>query len=182
MEAELYWRPSVAPAVTALIAKTPGKETTTSGLEEVILDVRRGANGRYWAHLRTGLVVVSNDPLFAREARGVLIPFDDEWAIRVATAHRLRILTRGQYPSASFTEQRRRRIARALRTGDGLHAGANLRDIAISYFSADRVASEPWKTSALKAQVARLARYGRALVGDGYRQLLRGKTASRSSD
>ncbi|QBY00443.1 DUF2285 domain-containing protein [Rhodophyticola sp. CCM32] len=139
-------------------------------------------NGRYWAYLKTGLVVVSNDPFFACEARGVLIPLDDDWAIRVATARRVRALTCGRNPSAWFTEQRRQRIARALRTGDALRAGAHLRDIAISYFSADRVASEPWKTSALKAQIARLARYGRMLVGDGYRQLLRGKAASHSSD
>jgi len=74
-----------------------------------------------------------------------------------------------------FTDQRRDRIGRALRTDDAKQNSATLRDIAISYFGARRVASEPWKTSALKAQVARHVRYGQKLVKDGYRNLLRGR-------
>ncbi|GAB5471662.1 MAG: hypothetical protein Kilf2KO_46920 [Rhodospirillales bacterium] len=36
-------------------------------------------------------------------------------------------------------------------------------------------AEEPWKTSSLKAQVARLAAHGRFLIDTGYKALLRGR-------
>ncbi|MFQ6548568.1 DUF2285 domain-containing protein [Aestuariibius sp. 2305UL40-4] len=146
----------------------------------MIIDVRRGAQGRYWTCIRSGLIIVSNDALSPDRPRAIVIPIAPDWSIRMLAAERLRAVWRGQTPPALFTLQRRRRIGHALRTDDARQSGAPLRDIAVAYFGAHRVAAEPWKTSALKAQIARLAAYGRTLVGDGYRQLLRGKSAARS--
>lgn len=147
-------------------------------LGRIILQARRGRKGRHWACLETGLVIVSDDPLISDKPLAVLLPFDPDWSIRVDTAQRLRAVWRGKRPRPRFTDQRRHRIGHALRTTDAKQCGARLRDIAVTYFGARRVAAEPWKTSALKAQVARLAGYGQVLTDDGYRDLLRGKTAS----
>lgn len=147
--------------------------------DQVIVETKRGTRGRYWSYIRTGLIVVSDATLTADHPRAVVIPLTPDWSIRIATAERLRCVWRGRTPHALFTLQRRKRIAQALRTDDARQASARLRDIAVAYFGARRVATEPWKTSALKAQIARLAAYGRTLVNDGYRQLLRGKSAAR---
>lgn len=181
-QANLYWKPSIAPAVTALFAKIASDKIENCDIGNVVLHTRRGAEGRYWICLRTGLVVVSDDPLVADSPSGIVIPLDDDWSIRIDTAHRLRALACGESAPALFTDQRRDRIGRALRAGDAKQTGAHLRDIAITYFGGHRVASEPWKTSALKAQVARLASYGRKLTDDGYKQLLRGRTAQHPCD
>lgn len=165
-----------------MLGRLAGKHFGAPQISSVIVRTRRGPKGRHWACLRTGLTVVSGEPFVAERPIGILIPIDGDWAVRIETAQRIRVLACGEIPAALFTDQRRDRIGRALRTADAKQTGAPLRDIAISYFGARRVASEPWKTSALKAQVARLASYGHALTGDGYRQLLRGKTVRRSRD
>lgn len=64
---------------------------------------------------------------------------------------------------------------RALRCVDARDTGASYRAMATVLFGARRVADEPWKTSSLKAQVARLTVHGRMLVDRGYRRLLRGR-------
>ncbi len=155
-------------------------EAEPAAIEHVIIETRRGTDGRYWTRVHSGLIVVSEDALTADRPRAIIVPLSPDWSIRIATAERLRLVWAGQTPRALFTVQRRKRIGHALRTVDARQSGAHLRDIAITYFGARRVDTEPWKTSALKAQVARLASYGRTLVGDGYRQLLRGKSTARS--
>lgn len=125
-----------------------------------------------------GIVVVSSEQEKQDHPIAVVIPIDADWSIRIEAARRLRDALVGKRPRRWFTHQRCRRIASALRTTDARQADATFRDIAIEYFGRDRVASDPWKTSALKAQTARLARYGRRLTSTGYRQLLRGRSAS----
>ncbi|MEM7678320.1 MAG: DUF2285 domain-containing protein [Myxococcota bacterium] len=154
-------------------------EVENAVFDQVIVETKRGTRGRYWSYIRTGLIVVSDDVLTADRPCAVIVPLSPDWSIRVATAKRLRAVWLGGTPRALFTLQRRRRIGHALRTDDAKQSGARLRDIAVAYFGARRVAAEPWKTSALKAQVARLAAYGRTLINDDYRQLLRGKSAAR---
>ncbi|WP_300057488.1 DUF2285 domain-containing protein [uncultured Roseobacter sp.] len=151
-------------------------EAENAVFDQVILETKRGTRGRYWSCIRTGLIVVSDDALTADRPRAVILPLTLDWSIRIATAERLRRVWRGQTPRALFTLQRRKRIGHALRTNDARQSGTRLRDIAVTYFGARRVAAEPWKTSALKAQVARLANYGRHLTQTGFKQLLRGKT------
>lgn len=151
-------------------------EVENTAFDKVIIETKRGTRGRYWTYIRTGLIVVSDNALTGDRPRAVIIPLSPDWSIRIATADRLRRVWRGQTPRALFTRQRRKRIGHALRTDDARKSGARLRDIAVAYFGARRVSAEPWKTSALKAQVARLANYGRHLTATGFRQLLRGKT------
>ena len=119
-------------------------------------------------------MLVANDAELDAEALGILIPLDDDWPIRIAAADRLRrrLIERTADPPP-LTRQRRKRLTRALRTIDGRRNGASYRAVATVFFGARRVADEPWKTSSLKAQVARLAAHGRMLIDHGYRKLLR---------
>jgi len=97
----------------------------------------------------------------------VLIPFDDDWSIRVAAAERLRPTMIERTADPPLTEQRRERLKRAMRCIDGRAERASYRSIATVFFSTRRVADEPWKTSSLKAQVARLTAHDRMRIGQG---------------
>lgn len=120
------------------------------------------------------MLVATSDALDARSV-GVLIPLDDHWPIRVAAAERLRLRLIERTADPPITPQRRERLKRALRCIDGRRDGATYRAIATAFFGARRVAEEPWKTSSLKAQIARLTAHGRRLIDQGYKNLLRGK-------
>jgi len=106
---------------------------------------------------------------------GVLIPLDEHWSVRLATADRLRRHLIETAVDPPLTRQRRDRLKRALRTIDARRDGASYRAVATVLFGERRVADEPWKTSSLKARVARFASYGRTLVERGHTDLLRGR-------
>jgi len=106
---------------------------------------------------------------------GVLIPLDEHWSVRLATADRLRRHLIETAVDPPLTRQRRDRLKRALRTVDARRDGASYRAVATVLFGERRFADEPWKTSSLKAQVVRLASYGRTLVESGHTDLLRGR-------
>jgi hypothetical protein len=72
-----------------------------------------------------------------------------------------------------MTIQRRRRLRLMMQAADGRANGVSYRDIATALYGADRVASDPWKTSSLRAAVIGLARAGAAMIGGDYLQLLR---------
>ncbi|MGC9420250.1 MAG: DUF2285 domain-containing protein [Rhodovulum sp.] len=111
---------------------------------------------------------------------GFLLPMDRNWPARRDAMERvLGTLVDGTHPPPPLTFQQLRRIRMALRTLDARADGATLRRIAEAFFGAPRVAAEPWATSALKAQVARLATYGRRLAERGYRDLLAGRAPTR---
>lgn len=156
-----------------LIAVLPDIGLTASIPPESIADRKIDAEGLSWVRLKEGVNLVG-DQVGDRPV-GLLLPLDDDWPTRLAAADRLyhQIIDRDADPP--ITRQRRDRLKRALRTIDGRQSGASYRAVASVFFGADRVAAEPWKTSSLKAQVARLASYGRMMIDQGYRNLLRGK-------
>lgn len=113
---------------------------------------------------------------------GILLPLDAHWSVRLATAERLRARLLGLCaPPGSLTPQQRRRIVLALRALDGRASQAVLRTIAAHLYGAERVRREHWKTSPLKAQVARLIAHGRHLSLHGYRALLLGQKPTLSA-
>lgn len=142
-----------------------------------VLSARSARQG--WLWLQSDIIVFNTASAGSSGPVGILIPVDGDWPVRLHAAQRLCDTLAGKRLEPWFTRQRRIRIARALRADDARRAGATLRDVAVAHFGANRVADEPWKTSALKAQTARLANYGRHLARTGYRQILRGRTASR---
>ncbi|MEM9763206.1 MAG: DUF2285 domain-containing protein [Pseudomonadota bacterium] len=178
--ATVLWTPAAAPAIAQVLAEPPFAAVTLGALRRSDLDLDAAAERQAWNVLRDGTVVVSTIPGSQDRPVGILIPLDAHWRVRLAAADRFRDALIGRRPPALLTHERRRRIKRALQTVDARRRNASYRDIAEAYFGSRRTASEPWKTSALKAQVSRLAAYGNVLVGDGYRQLLCGKSAART--
>lgn len=156
-----------------LIAALPDFGVTAAIPPDSITDRRTDADGLSWMRLENGTSLVGN--LVDDQPVGLLLPLDHAWPVRLAAADRLyrQLIDRDSDPP--ITQHRRERLKRALRTIDGRQNGASYRAIATAFFGADRVAAEPWKTSSLKAQVARLASYGRMMIDQGYKNLLRGK-------
>lgn len=104
-----------------------------------------------------------------------LVPIDESCTDRIAALIRLSQFLRDRPPVADerLTAQRRRRLRRMLQAVDGHLTGASYRDIANAIHGAQRVAADPWKTSALRDSTIALVRDGRALIDGGYRTLLR---------
>lgn len=178
--ATVLWTPAIAPAVGLLIDEPCAEAVTETVLRKTSSALVAEDHREGWTQLIGGLVAVSNTEEKRDYPIAIVIPIDADWSIRIEAAHRMRDALMGRQPRRWFTRQRCHRIANALRTDDARQASATFRDIAIEYFGPERVAAEPWKTSALKAQTARLARYGERLTSTGYRQLLRGRSASRT--
>lgn len=76
-------------------------------------------------------------------------------------------------PDTRMTAQQRRRLKNMLRAVDGRMNDADYREIAEVIFGVERVAAEPWKTSALRDAVLDLVKDGFAMINGGYRKLLR---------
>lgn len=76
-------------------------------------------------------------------------------------------------PDTRMTAQQRRRLKNMLRAVDGRMNHADYREIAEVIFGVERVAAEPWKTSALRDAVLDLVKDGFAMINGGYRKLLR---------
>lgn len=77
-----------------------------------------------------------------------------------------------------MTAQQRRRLKNMLRAVDGRMHNADYREIAEAIFGVERVANDPWKTSALRDAVLDLVKDGFAMIEDGYRKLLRHRRRS----
>ena len=99
---------------------------------------------------------------------GILLPLDAHWSARLAQLERYRALLSGRAMSdMTVTLQQRSRIRLALRVHDGRATSASYQAIARQLFGADAHAREHWKTSSIKARVARLAAHGRHLTRTG---------------
>lgn len=150
-----------------------------SGLSSANVSDRESDERSVYLKLDTAALAAANQPP-SDAPLGILLPIDKHWTVRIAAAERLRRGLVGQNPHPpSLTEQQRDRMKYALRTVDGLRQRASYQTVARQFFGRERVEAEHWKTSALKAQIARLAAHGRMLVGGGYRALLRGERPGR---
>jgi len=104
-----------------------------------------------------------------------LIPLDQLFDIRVASALRLWRALRGLKPRpdpVSLTAARRRRLILALRALDGRLAKASYREIAEVLFSIRGIRGREWQGHDVRDRTIRLVRYGYSLMKGGYRQLL----------
>ena len=171
--APVFWLPGDAPAAVSLFAPLPDVGIAARTLATIPV-IRREEDERVaWLRLESGAQLVG--PANAGAAPlGVLLPLDESWPTRLAAAERLRRELAALPVEPPLTRQSRERLKRALRTVDGRRQGASYRAVAIAFFGEQRVAGEHWKTSALKAQIARLAAHGRMLIDHGYRDILRG--------
>ncbi|MEX3014048.1 DUF2285 domain-containing protein [Gymnodinialimonas hymeniacidonis] len=110
-------------------------------------------------------------------AVGILLPLDEHWRTRVAAAHRVREHLLGRRPMENpLTRQQRARILSACRLLDARASKASYRTIAQHVFGQSHVDQESWKTSSIKARIARLSAHGTHLIDSGYRSLLLGQS------
>lgn len=104
-----------------------------------------------------------------------LVPLDADGLDRIEAINRLlRALQGRSIPQdRRLTHQQRRRYRHMLQAIDGHMNGASYREIASVIFGVDRIATEPWKTSALRDATISLVRDGLGMISGGYRILLR---------
>lgn len=175
-DAPVFWNPEDAPAVAQFIAPLPTDLWSASPARLVQPAQTRSEAGLTWARLDDGVVLVGEVDDLDPRPLGILLPLDENWPIRLAAVDSIRRALIERTADPPLSRQRRDRLKRALRCVDGMASGASYRDVATVFFGVHRLNAEPWKTSSLKAQVVRLAAYGRKMVGGGYRDLLQGRS------
>jgi hypothetical protein len=108
-------------------------------------------------------------------AFAALIPLDADAFGRIEALTRFCSAQQGRAipPDTRLTAQQRRRLRFMLQAIDGRANRATYREIAEAVYGTSRVADMPWKTSPLRDSAIALVRDGMAMVGGGYRQLLR---------
>lgn len=105
----------------------------------------------------------------------IVIPLDADGLDRIEAATRLLcfLMRRSVPPDRRLTERQRQRARHMLQAIDGRMSGASYREIASAIYGPDRVGADAWKTSPLRDAVMGFVRDARAMIGGGYRRLLR---------
>lgn len=176
----VIWAPRSHSAILFLAALTPEPPTIHDRSDAIVLDDAISADDGLHLRLRTAridsqMLVLGPAPRNGRLA--AVVPLDADGLDRIRELERLwRVLHGRALPQEkSIPIQKRRNLRLMLRTVDGRSEDASLREIAEVFFGAERVASDPWKTSSLRDKMNRLFRGGRKMVAGGYRQFLRSR-------
>lgn len=174
----VYWEPAVDPGTVILTGRVALARVQSIALPDVDpATARYDPDGTSFT-LGRGLTSISlmlldgpppDQPLAA------LVPLDATGLDRIDALTRFwRILSdRPSLPDTRLTAQRRRRLRFMLQAVDGHLACATYREIANAIYGRTRVASHPWKTSALRDSTISLVKDGHAMIAGGYRKLLR---------
>lgn len=175
----VFWSPA-ADTSTVLLTTSPPFLSFDSGLlnASVLADGFASEHGIFFSHPldEHELAHLFCLPGAATGQRlAALIPLDPDAHDRLqAVARFLRsLLGRSVPPDSRLTPQRRRRARHMLQAIDGRANGATYREIADVLFGKDRVAADPWKSSALRDATMDLVKDGLAMIAGGYRTLLR---------
>jgi hypothetical protein len=126
-------------------------------------------NGRRVQLLRLAVDTGSSMPLAA------LVPLGVEGFDRLEAIHRLlaKLHSRAVPPDTRLTRQQRARARRMLQACDGARDGATQQEIAQIIFRIGRLSRDDWQASSARHAVMSLLRDARAMIGGGYRSLLR---------
>lgn len=179
----VLWAPSANPGVLVL-APTPDLLPRQSGGMSDLLpgwDAPEGLHTiRYFSSIPLSAQLVLLRGADPRGALAALIPLDDDTLGRLEALNRFWRASHGRRVphDTRVTVQQRQRLRLMMRAVDGRKHRASYREIAIALFGRERVASEPWKTSPLRDTVIGLVQGGVAMIGGGYRQLLRHRRRS----
>ncbi|MEO3434494.1 DUF2285 domain-containing protein [Inquilinus sp. CAU 1745] len=178
----MFWAPEADPGtvILTIAPALPGRDGTPPAELDPVT-VRLGDEGLHMVHGggSAALHLLLLGDTRPGQPLAALLPLDADAPDRLdALARLIRGLSRPPTPpDTRLTAQRRRRLKHMLQALDGTTSGASYRDIAEVMFGAGRVASDPWKTSALRDAAIRLVRDGRKMVSGGYRQLLHRRRA-----
>lgn len=178
---DVLWSPLADPAVLTL---TPLPDFLSlehpAGLAQFAAhrDSPQGSHAVHDSGTATQLLLLPGGK--AGRSLAALIPLDSQTLGRVEALVRFwrAYHKRPVPPDTRMTTQQRRRLRLMMRTADGRKNGASYRDIATALYGTERVASNPWKTSALRDTVIGLVKGGAAMIGGGYLQLLRHRRRS----
>src|SRR5690606_28885349 len=144
----------------------------------IALDAARRAEDGLHLRVRASSLdaqVLGLDPERGGDPLAAVVPLDADGLDRLrGLERRCRALHGPALPMDSTVSLLKRRDLRLMmRTVDGRGEGPSLREIAEVFFGAERVASDPWKTSSLRDKMNRLFREGQQMIATGYRKFLR---------
>ncbi|MBP2147528.1 hypothetical protein J2126_000251 [Xanthobacter flavus] len=177
MEQNVPWSPVVDPAIVLLAQQPAFLPGAPSMSFDGMVAPRDSTEGRYWVHgpARHAAQVLLLAGTRPDAPLAALVPLDADTIGRMEALTRFWRAVEGRpaIPDTRITAQQRGRLRTMMLAADGRANGASYRDIAIFLYSHKRVASEPWKTSALRDKVIGLVKGGLAMIGGGYLRLLR---------
>lgn len=182
-EVPVFWS-AEADTSTVLLIQAPSVLAADSNLVAVLHEgaARSDDHGVHFLHDADNqtIHVVRLAGVSADLPVAALVPLDPDGLDRIEGINRLlRALQGRPVPEDSrVTRQQRRRFRHMLQAIDGRMNGANYREIADVVFGVDRVASDPWKTSALRDATMGLVKDGFTMIAGGYRTLLRHRRRS----
>ncbi|UHD46324.1 DUF2285 domain-containing protein [Aureimonas altamirensis] len=110
-----------------------------------------------------------------------IVPLDAQALSRVEALSRFwRALHHRPIPSDTrVTKQQRRRLRLMMQAIDGRSNDASYREIAIAIYGRERVASQSWKTSALRDAMIGLVEGATDMISGGHHKLLRHRRRER---
>lgn len=181
LDDSITWSPNADPSVL-VITGTPDLFESTMPLNIPVASTRKSAGT-----LRAVTVLGNHsfNLVFATKSKpgdhvAALVPIDGDCLSRIEVLTRFWRALRGKNvpPDTRLTAQQRRRIRLMMQAIDGHHNHATYREIADVIYGAARVASDAWKTSALRDSTIALVKDGTAMVEGEYRQLLKHRRRS----
>jgi len=106
---------------------------------------------------------------------GAFIPLGLEGFDRLESVARLLAALHGRSipPDTRLTRQQRARMRRMLQVFDGYRSGATQQEIAQIVFRIGSLGRDDWQASSARHAIKALLRDARAMIGGGYRTLLR---------
>ena len=177
IEEPIHWTPEADPGKVLLIA---APSAASAGAPPPALDPSAARRSTHEVHAIHGsgtyaVPFVLIGGAAPDQALAAVIPLDSDAPDRIDAISRLWGALQAPPPPIDLriTPQRRQRLRHMLRAFDGRACRATYREIAEVMFGVSRVASDSWKTSALRDATIRLVRDGLAMVDGGYRDLLR---------
>jgi hypothetical protein len=171
-QADVFWRPEVAPGL--VVALEPARDLVGGAAGLTLPDgAARLADEGLHVRLAAGLQLLLRGQSAAAGPLVVMLAFDADFGLRVRAVETLRrAATGGAAPRSRLTTAQRTRLARCLVALDGSLRRESYRDIARSLFGANAVEDEAWKTASIRGVTIRLVQAGRALMDGGYLSLL----------
>lgn len=168
------WSAAVLPGVIALMEAPTGlADPDHPPFTSVFIGLPAGQIGELLIQ-RRGVILRLHLAAPGIEAASVVLPLDALFEVRVQAALRLwrALMGRRSGPDpATLSPDRVSRLILALRTLDGLEAGATQREIAAVLFDQE-VSARDWLSHDLHFRMKRLVSFARGLAEGGYRRLL----------
>jgi hypothetical protein len=175
------WSPKADPAVL-VVTRTPDLFEPKMTLEIPVSLTQKSAGGLNAASVFDDCMfnVIFTARSKPTDPCTALLPIDEDCLSRIETLTRFWHALHGRTVPADtrLTSQQRRRIRLMMQAFDGRDNNASYREIADAIYGASRVATDAWKTSALRYSTIALVKDGKAMVEGEYLQLLKHRRRS----